>query len=282
MKKYKIIPIFVPHKGCPHQCAFCNQHRITGQLAGVTPGDVRQKVDQYLQTIDSEKHRVEVAFYGGSFTAIDKAARTALLAAAKAYKDGGKIHGIRLSTRPDYISGDILRELEDYGVTEIEMGVQSMCDEVLAANNRGHTAADVKAAVREIRRFGFGLGLQMMVGLIGDTVETSVRTAKEIAALKPDFVRVYPTLVFKNTPLYDRYLNGTYIPLSVEDAVAICVPVMRIFEESGVKVVRLGLLVGADEAQDSLAAGPYHPHFRELVEKRMSINVSETVGNAGV
>ncbi len=270
MKKHKIIHVFVPHKGCPHQCSFCNQRHITGQISETTPQTAREKIESYLATIDIEKNRVEVAFYGGSFTAIDENAQIGLLEIANEYKNQGKIHGIRLSTRPDCINVDVLRRLRAYGVTEIELGVQSMCDDVLTLNNRGHSAQDVVNAVSLIKYYGFTLGLQMMIGLIGDDIEKSVYTAEKIAELTPDFVRIYPTLVFKNTELHSKYLNGEYLPLDVSQAVNICVPVMRIFKQNNIKVIRLGLLVSDEEVKNNLVAGPYHPRFRELVEKRMS------------
>lgn len=267
--KFKIIPIFVPHRGCPHQCSFCNQRHITGQIADVTPQMARDTVDKYLSTINSEKNRVEVAFYGGSFTAIDMEIQNELLDIALDYKNQGKIHGIRLSTRPDCIDNDILLNLRQKGVTEIELGVQSMCDDVLELNNRGHTAEHVKNSVSLIRKYDFSLGLQMMVGLIGDTMEKALYTANEIAKLKPDFVRIYPALVFKNTDMHEKYIRGEYAPLTVEQAVDICAPVGGVFNMHKIKVIRLGLLMSDEEAKENFVKGPYHPRFRELVEQKI-------------
>ncbi len=265
MGKFKIIPIFVPHKGCPHQCSFCNQKHITGQVSDVTPADAENTVQKYLKTIDSAKNHVEIAFYGGSFTAVDEKLRCGLLAVAKKYKDSGAVHGIRLSTRPDCIDEKILDRLLSYGVTDIELGVQSTSDRVLAANRRGHTAADVKNAVALIRKYPFKLGLQMMIGLIDDTAEDDLETARDLAFLKPDFVRIYPTLVFSDTPMADMYMKGEFTPLTVDEAVEICRGAVKIFDESNIKIIRLGLLVTEDEAKENLLAGPYHPSFRNLI-----------------
>lgn len=265
MKKFKIIPIFVPHRGCPHQCSFCNQRHITGAACDVTAHDARQIIEKYLSTIDTNKHRAEVAFYGGSFTAIDPGQQNELLDVALEYKNAGKIQGIRLSTRPDAISCEILDNLKSKKVTEIELGVQSMCDDVLLANKRGHTAADVQRAVDLIREYDFSLGLQMMVGLLGDSMEKSLYTAKKLIELSPDFVRIYPTLVFRDTDLYDEYVAGRYAPLTLEQAAQTCAPLVRLFEQASIKIIRLGLLVTEDEAKENLVAGPYHPRFREIV-----------------
>ena len=265
MGKFKIIPVFVPHRGCPHQCSFCNQKHITGHSGDVTPDTAESTIKKYLTTIDSEKNHVEIAFYGGSFTAVEEDLQCGLLAFAKKYKDSGSVHGIRLSTRPDCISEEILDRLLSYGVTDIELGVQSMSDSVLSANRRGHTAADVVSAVSLIRKYPFKLGLQMMVGLISDSKEACIYTAEKIAELKPDFVRIYPTLVFKDTPMADMYLNGEFTPLTVDEAVDICRDLVKIFNKNNIKIIRLGLLVTDDEAKDSLLAGPYHPSFRNLI-----------------
>lgn len=267
MGKYKIIPVFVPHKGCPNQCSFCNQRHITGQIKETTPEMARQTIEMYLKTIDTAKYHAEVAFYGGSFTAIDIDYQTALLKVAYEYVKKGVIKGIRLSTRPDAIDDKILDNLEKYNVTEIELGVQSMCDDVLTLNKRGHTVRQVKDAVSLIRKRDFSLGLQMMTGLIGDTYEKSVYTAEKISELKPDFVRIYPTLVFDNTELADLYRKGEYKPMPLEETVKLCKELLDIFENrNGIKVIRMGLFMNDKEAKENFLAGPYHPRFRELVQ----------------
>lgn len=267
MGKFKIIPIFVPHKGCPHQCSFCNQRHITGQLEEMTPKKAREIIEMYLTTIDTEKFRTEIAFYGGSFTAIDIKYQTELLGIANEYIKNRDVKGIRLSTRPDCISEKILDNLKKYGVTEIELGVQSMCDDVLAANNRGHTSADVVSAVNLIRRYDFTLGLQQMTGLYMDSDEDDIYTAEQICKLKPDFVRIYPTLVFNNTDLANFFKEGRYTPHTLEQAVVLCRELKSIYDKNNIRIIRLGLLMSDDEAKSNYLSGPYHPRFRELVEK---------------
>jgi len=267
MAKFKIIPIFVPHKGCPHQCSFCNQRHITGQLEEMTPQKAREIIEMYLTTIDTVKFRTEIAFYGGSFTAIDIEYQTSLLKIAYEYMQKGYVKGIRLSTRPDSINVNILENLKKYGVTEIELGVQSMCNEVLNANNRGHSDVDVKNAVNLIRQYDFSLGLQQMTGLYKDSDMADVYTAEEICKLKPDFVRIYPTLVFNNTDLAEYYKEGLYKPHTVEQAVNICKQLKSIYDKNNIKIIRLGLLMSDEEAKNNFLSGPYHPRFRELVEK---------------
>lgn len=266
MAKFRIIPIFVPHKGCPHQCSFCNQKHITGQLEEMTPQKAKNIIEKYLTTIDTTKYRTEVAFYGGSFTAVDIGYQNSLLRVANEYLKSGYIKGIRLSTRPDYINKVILDNLESFGVTEIELGVQSMCDDVLSANERGHTSDDVKKAVKLIRNYGFSLGLQQMTGLYKDTDDKDIYTAEQICKLQPDFVRIYPTLVFNNTDLADYYAKGMYRPHTVQHAVDLCAELKKIYDTNNIKIIRLGLLMSDDEARNNFVAGPYHPRFRELVE----------------
>lgn len=268
MAKFKIIPIFVPHKGCPHQCSFCNQKHITGQLEEMTSAKAHEIIELYLSTIDTQKFRTEIAFYGGSFTAIDLEYQNSLLEVAYEYMQKGYIKGIRLSTRPDSISMEILDNLKRFGVTEIELGVQSMCDNVLFANERGHTAKDVENAVDLIRKYDFSLGLQQMTGLYKDSDEDDLYTAEKICELKPDFVRIYPTLVFNNTNLADYYSKGLYKPHTVEHAVELCSKLKCIYEKNSIKIIRLGLLMSEDEAKNNFIAGPYHPRFRELVERK--------------
>ena len=267
MAKFKIIPIFVPHKGCPHQCSFCNQKHITGQLDEMTPEKSREIIEMYLKTIDTEKHRTEIAFYGGSFTDIETEYQTSLLKIAYEYMQKGYVKGIRLSTRPDCINKPILDNLKKYGVTEIELGVQSMSDDVLFANNRGHTSEDVKNAVKLIRQYDFSLGLQQMTGLYKDTDADDIYTANAICGLKPDFVRIYPTLVFNNTDLANYYKEGLYKPHTIEQAVDLCKKLKEIYDKNNIKIIRLGLLMSDEEAKNNFVDGPYHPRFRELVEE---------------
>ena len=267
MRKYNI-PIFVPHKGCPFDCVFCNQNRITGHIKSVTPYEVTDIIERYLETIEesSEKHIIEVAFFGGSFTGIPIEEQSALMERVEPYIKSGRIDGIRLSTRPDYISREILDNLKRHNVTAIELGVQSLVPEVLKAANRGHTPEQVQEAVSLIREYDFSLGLQMMTGLPGDTPERSVYTAEQIIAMKPDCVRIYPTLTIKDTALETLYKRGEYVPETLDEAVALSKRLLLMFETAGIAVIRIGLQP-TDEINESasVVAGPFHASFGELV-----------------
>ena len=266
MKKYNI-PIFVPHKGCPYDCVFCNQNRITGNLKETTPLDVTNTIEEYLKTLPKSNRNIEVAFFGGSFTGIPIVEQSALMERVTPYIKSGVIDGIRLSTRPDYISREILDNLKKYGVTTIELGVQSMVDSVLKAANRGHSEQDVINAVRLIREYDFSLGLQMMTGLPGDTYEYSIETAKRIIALKPDLVRIYPTLTIKDTYLEKLYHVGKYTPQTLDDAVSLAKELLLMFEKADITVIRIGLQPTDEINEDaSVVAGPFHASFGELVE----------------
>ncbi len=267
--KHKNIPIFVPHIGCPNDCSFCNQKKITGVTEKITPKEADKIIsDALLYT--KENSKVEIAFFGGSFTGIEKDYREALLSVAKKYVDLGKVEGIRLSTRPDYIDDEILESLKSFGVTDIELGVQSMADDVLLKNRRGHTALQTEISAKKIKDFNFRLGLQMMPGLFGDTKEKTVYTAKKIAQLEPDCVRIYPTIVIKGTYLAELYQKGEFMPLTVDEAVEVCAEIVPIFEEKNIKIIRMGLMAtdGIAEGKDVLA-GPFHPSFGELVESEI-------------
>lgn len=268
--KHYIIPIFVPHKGCPHDCIFCNQKKITGQNREITSSDVEKIIHEYLSTINKKESYVEVSFYGGSFTAIPIKQQNELLEVAKKFLDEDKIDAIRLSTRPDYINHSILNNLKSYGVKNIELGAQSMDDDVLKKLCRGHTSEDVKEASKLIKEYGFNLGLQMMIGLYGDTEEKDIKTAEEIIKLKPNFVRIYPTLVVKDTYLEVLYNNGLYKPLEVEEAVEVSKKLYKLFMKNGIYIMRIGLQASEDfTLGKNVVAGPFHPAFRELVESKL-------------
>lgn len=273
MKTYNI-PIFVPHRGCPFDCVFCNQKRITGTQKEVTADDVHNIIGEYLKTLPSKNRRIEAAFFGGSFTGIPINEQSELLAAANEYLKKGDIDGIRLSTRPDYIDKEILDNLLKYGVTTIELGVQSMDDSVLKSSNRGHTRKDVINAVKLIKEYPFTLGLQMMTGLPGDTDEKSLYTADEIIKLKPDIVRIYPTLTIKDTFLEKMYLTGKYKPQSVDEAVNLAKQLLLKFEKNNITVIRVGLQSTDDISENgSVVAGPVHSSFRELVESSIYYDI---------
>lgn len=267
MEKNYNIPIFVPHRGCPFDCVFCNQKRITGSVRDVTPKDAANTIREYLKTIPDCDRIVEAAFFGGSFTGIPIDEQNAFLKSAYEFKKNGLIDGIRLSTRPDYISEEILDNLQKYGVTTIELGVQSMDNGVLKAANRGHSKEDVIKAVKLIKKYPFTLGLQMMTGLPSDTNEKSLATAEEIVALRPDIVRIYPTLTIKDTYLEKLYLDGKYTPQTLDEAVELAKKLLIIFENNSIRVIRVGLQ-STDEISEngSVIAGPVHSSFRELVE----------------
>ncbi len=270
MKKHINIPIFVPHLGCPNDCSFCNQKKITGARTTVTAKDVENIVKSHLATINSDLCEVEIGFFGGSFTGIEPKQQEELLGAAYKFLEKGKISGIRLSTRPDYIGETILDRLKKYGVTTVELGVQSMEDAVLKKNMRGHTAKDTILASELIKSYNIGLGHQLMLGLPGDTKETAIKTAKKSIELKPDCVRIYPTLVIRDTMLAHWYENGSYLPLTLKDAVNQCKEILKLLRQADINVIRMGLLSSDNINPDAdVLAGPYHPSFGELVESEL-------------
>ena len=266
MKKGNI-SIFVPHIGCPCECSFCNQKTITGQSEAPTGDDVRKAVETALRRKGFE---YEIAFFGGSFTAIDRAYMLELLKSAKPFVESKQVKGIRISTRPDCINDEILDLLKSYGVTSIELGAQSMDDEVLELNRRGHTSQDVINASELIKNYGFELGLQMMTGLYGDTSEKCIETAKRIIDLKPDTVRIYPTVVLKGTYLAKLYLEEKYHPLNADDSAELCAKLVPMFENAGIRIIRLGLHSSEDIKRNMLAGG-FHDSFGELVKSRLLV-----------
>ncbi len=269
-----VIPVFVPHLGCPNDCVFCNQRRISGAERPVTAAGVAQAVERAAALPPAGAER-QLAFYGGSFTAIPLAEQIELLEAAKEYIDRGDIGSVRLSTRPDAIDGEILARLRRYGVETIELGAQSMDDQVLLLSGRGHTAQDVRDASRLIKAAGFKLILQMMTGLPGDTDEKSVETARQIIDLEPDGVRVYPTVIVRGTALFDLWQAGLYREHSVEDAVRVCAKLLPMFERAGIPVIRLGLNPTEELSSGQAAGGAYHPALGELVKSRIMYEKAE-------
>lgn len=259
--------LFVPNNGCPHACSFCNQRTITGKQVQPTASDVQQAAETALRTLGPAAKDAEIAFFGGSFTAIERNYMVSLLEAASPYLRAGKFYGIRISTRPDAIDPEILSILKYYGVTTIELGAQSMDDRVLLMNGRGHNAAQVRKASELIRSGGFTLGLQMMTGLMGDTDGGAKKTAEELAALCPACVRIYPTIVLRGTELGEAFQRGKYRPESLKSAVLLCAELLDFFEVRGIDVIRLGLHASPELERDRLA-GPWHPAFRELCESR--------------
>ena len=270
-KNQYIIPIFVPHLGCPNDCTFCNQKSISGQTKKVTKKEVKNTIEEYLKSFKDEDSYKEVAFFGGSFTGIEKEKQEELLQVAYEYVKNKKIDSIRVSTRPDYIDKDRLKLLKKYGVKTIELGVQSTNDYILKKCKRGHTFEDVKKASKLIRRYRFELGHQMMIGLPESTKLDELHTARDLAKLKPKIVRLYPVLVIKNTELEKEYKNGEYEPLSVAQAVERCKELYYFFTKRKITVIRMGLqstdlICNPENEKSEVVAGPYHEAFGQLVE----------------
>lgn len=262
--KHSNISIFIPHLGCPHACSFCNQNTISGETKAPTADEVRETLKKALQEV-KDRRNTEIAFFGGSFTAIDREYMLDLLKTANEFLGDNGFYGIRISTRPDFINKEILDILKGFGVTAIELGAQSMCDEVLLANERGHTASDVVNASKLIKKFGFELGLQMMTGLYKSTPELDLFTASEIIRLKPKTVRIYPVSVLKGTKLHSLYSSGEYKLISFEDMVSLCSKILIMFKDAGIDVIRCGLHASND-VNENLITGYYHPAFKELCE----------------
>lgn len=265
MKNY-IIPIFIPHFGCPHQCVFCNQKKITGAQHPMTPSIVEKTISEHLVRINRERH-IEVAFYGGSFTALPINKQQELLTPAYRALKAGNVHAIRISTRPDYINNKILDLLRAFGVSTIELGAQSLDDKVLLLTARGHTSKAINNAVRLIKSAGIKCGLQLMVGLFGEDWPSLIRTTQLAADLRPDFARIYPTLVIADTYLAKLYQEGFYTPLTIHEAIARCAFMKLVFERHNIPVIRTGLQASEDlNDYDVVLAGPYHPAFGEMVD----------------
>lgn len=262
--KHANISIFVPHKGCPNNCSFCNQKAISGQTVSATEKDVIEAVNTAISHKCDPKN-TEIAFFGGSFTAIEREQMVSLLTAAKCLLEEYGFEGIRVSTRPDFIDDEVLSVLKKYGVTSIELGAQSMDDEVLSLNRRGHTAEDVRSSSALIKKYGFSLGLQMMTGLYGSDSKKDLYTAREIINLHPETVRIYPTVVLKNTYLELLFEKGEYLPPTAEETAPFAARLLTEFENEGIKVIKLGLH-SSETVESDMIAGAYHPAFRELCE----------------
>lgn len=262
------VAIFVPHEGCPHRCAFCDQRAISGTMRPPSAQEVRQACTTAKNSLGSRVVAAEIAFFGGSFTAIDRGYMECLLREAQACVRELGFMGIRCSTRPDAVDGEVLSLLKRYGVTAVELGAQSMDDEVLCANWRGHTAKQVEQAAGLIRGHGISLGLQMMTGLYRDTEKKAYDTALKLCALEPDTVRIYPTIVMRGTELARLYEAGRYRPQTVDEAAALCARCLVLFSQRGIRVIRVGLHASR-ELEHGMLAGPYHPAFHELCQSRM-------------
>lgn len=263
-----VIPVFIPHQGCPQNCLFCNQVSISGQK--ISSQDdielVQSTVSLWLGRCARQK-QTEVAFYGGSFTCLEKERQRSLLDAVQQYIMAGEVRSVRLSTRPDCIDADICVFLKEYGVSTVELGVQSLDNRVLQAAWRGHSAADSFRAARMLQDAGFKLGIQLMPGLPQETTCSWMQTVKAVARLRPDYVRIYPTLVIGGSGLASDYSNAIYVPMSMNRAIALCCRAKEIFDRAGIKILRMGLQA-SETLEEQLLAGPYHPAFGEMVIAR--------------
>ena len=266
MTRRRILPIFIPHLGCPNECVFCDQRRISGSPLPASGQDVTAALERAKADGLSG---LELAFYGGSFTAVDPALQEELLGAAQPYLADGTIVSIRLSTRPDAIDAAVIDRLRRYGVETVELGAQSMDDAVLYASGRGHTAAETEAAAKTLKAEGFTLILQMMTGLPAADIESDAETARRLIALHPDGVRIYPTVVVENTELCDMWRAGEYREHTVEDAVETCAAILPLFEAAGIPVIRLGLNPTEELSGGAAVAGAYHPALGELVRSEL-------------
>lgn len=271
MKKYNV-SIFVPHEGCPNNCSFCNQKSISGKTTLPTEKDVVSACEIAIETAPSNQG--EIAFFGGSFTAIERNYMLTLLKSAYPFVKEGFFKGIRISTRPDCIDDEICEILKSYGVTSVELGCQSMDEDVLKANLRGHTSYDVEKAVRILRKHGFEVGLQMMTGLYMSSYKKDIETAVKIIALKPDTVRIYPTIVLENTLLEKKYKSGEYKVMSLDETIKLCAELLLMFAEAGINVIRTGLHSGGN-VEEGYVAGAYHPAFKELCESEIYLKKIE-------
>ncbi len=267
-----IIPFFIPHAGCPHQCVFCDQKRITGAATRFDPERIPPIIESYLDRNNSDGP-ARVAFYGGTFTALQPELQCSYLDAVGPFLSSGRITGIGISTRPDRISEPILELLRERHVDTVELGAQSLDDGVLACSGRGHTSRHTTDSVALLRRYRFRIGLQLMPGLPGDSRVLFELTVRQTISLKPDFVRLYPALVITGTPLAHLYQTGRYAPLSLVEAVHLCKNALLLFQEAGIDVVRVGLQPTEElEREGCIIAGPYHPAFRQVVESSIMMD----------
>ena len=268
-----IIPIFIPHAGCPHRCVFCNQSVITGVNSRISAVDVHHSVEAFLKYKGARRGKVQIAFFGGNFLGIETEEIEHLLAEAAAFVKAGRVDGIRFSTRPDTIDRARLDMINNFPVATVELGVQSMDDAVLAQAKRGHSSADTTKAVQLLKEFDYEVGVQLMVGLPGDDPGQLLASARRVAELKPDFIRIYPTVVVAGSPLAKLYKAGRYRPLPLEEAVTQVKELYRFFGRKNIQVIRMGLQATDDlEKGSTILAGPYHPSFGHLVYSQIFLD----------
>lgn len=278
-----IIPFFIVYQGCPNRCIFCNEHKTAGNYTGrITESIFRETVYKYLSHTKRKRDRVQIAFYGGNFTGMERDYQAELLGYASPFIEKGQVHDVRVSTRPDNIDNERLDLLERFGVTTVEIGAQSMVDEVLNLSNRGHSSSEVMSAMEMLKDRGFKTGIHLMVGLPGDSRPGFEYTISATIALKPDMVRIHPTVVFQDTGLAELFFNGAYTPLCMSDAIEMCKHALTKFEEARIPVIRLGLQTTREmEKAGSIIAGPYHPAFRSLVEESIFFDMASSMLIAG-
>ena len=271
-----IVPVFLPHAGCPHRCVFCNQNAITSAPSGLpSESELESAIGQFLSYTLKRHSTTQIAFFGGNFLGLDIAVVEAFLRLAQRFVRDGRVDSIRFSTRPDTIGRKRLDVLAGYSVRTVELGVQSMVDDVLRQSRRGHTAAQTAAAVKLLRTEGYAVGLQMMVGLPGDSGDRALETAHRLVDLQPDFVRIYPTVVLKGSRLAEWYRAGRFRPLSLESAVELVKAIYVIFYRHDIPVVRMGLQEAGDMAEeDAVLAGPFHPAFGHLVHAALFLEMA--------
>jgi len=275
-KKRITIPVFIPHSGCPHCCVFCNQWRVTGVSGKITPESLHKTIEKYLSAVPVTVEKIEIAFFGGSFTAIPDCEQVEYLSAVSPYIDNGVIDSVRISTRPDYIDKKKLDVLRKNHVETVELGVQSFSADVLAASGRGHTAEHVIDAVSLLKEYGFRTGIQLMPGLPADTAERSVQSAEKTVELRPDDVRIYPAVVLKDTVMEKLYLERKFKPLTIEAAVDICSIMYGMFYENGINIIRMGLHP-MDLSGGNVIAGPYHEALGFMVKSRYKRGILENL-----
>lgn len=274
-----IIPLFIPNEGCPHRCVFCHQEKITNQPQGSLDGNaIKEVVQLAVQAGDCrEPGPRQVAFYGGTFTSLSIERMRALLGAVQPFLRVGLVESIRVSTRPDAVDTERVSVMREYGVSTVELGAQSMDDEVLRLTKRGHGAEDTVRSITMLKEHGFQVGIQLMPGLPGDSREKFRRTVERVIELRPDMARLYPVLVIKGTQLAEWFLSGSYKALELEEALEICEESCMALEREGIPVIRIGLLTPPSLFQGGqVLAGPWHGCFGYLV--RAGIHLKKIAG----
>ncbi|MCP4346348.1 MAG: radical SAM protein [Desulfobacterales bacterium] len=277
IEKPFIVPVFIPHLGCPYQCAFCNQTVITGVKNTIPlPEQLHRQIDTFLGYRTKQRNKTQIAFFGGNFLGLDKADVKYLLNEADKFVKAGSVDSIRFSTRPDTVNNQQLDIIEKYPVSTIELGVQSMNDKVLSLVRRGHTSLDTEKAAVLLKERNYETGMQLMVGLPGDDEAGVLATGRKITELCPDFVRIYPTVVVAGSLLAKWYKKGKYSPLSLEECVTLVKKLYILFREKNIPVIRMGLQASDDLNEGtSVLAGPYHPAFGHLVHSEIFLDMAE-------